>query len=549
MSFQLTQAMKENMDYVRTRYAALHCREDVEEAVRTLTTIGNFRSAESAPYRSAIESALDYYKCSDSPLLRLLEEGKMAADDIVAVIPPEIKRREDVLNGFVMDLAGMYDDMYQPEDYMRRLVNRLPATILRPGEEGSVRVSILTQLFNTGADGVETIRKLAIRTFAEDFEKETGGKKRVSPEERHSFTAAHLNEELIEAAFIEAGGDYKKLPSLINTADSLSSGRFKTNGGTRKDLYDFAIAFGMTAAVGVSGDKAIKETDISINLFEDYYNNFILLDLADRFGKVGVESMPTGAGINYKNFIEVASLYVIRRSDLSAAEKFSLLNRIREAAKAADGEAVGQAEEIRPAGAQLSEFCHDHVVQIFSELEKETCADEKQLAREVAAKLGRFLNTDKLEIKTDSEQNRAFEKYLSLVADLKAEVPGNLSEIQLPRETDSCWDRFTSAKEIDEKEDCYCTAIDRFAQIMSDKDLFSISSPERVTRVSLMAVYFYLFCQINKNAMLPLEQMMEFMVGDLDRVLEEAGYQLVSEKNFFDMILVFSAYIRLELDK
>ena len=94
--------------------------------------------------------------------------------------------------------------------------------------------------------------------------------------------------------------------TLVAMADDLANARFSAQGKSRESLYIFAIAFGMTFGNTDPATKNIK--DIEKNLFFDYYADNIV-----NTKHHNTETVVDGYGINYKNFAEVAFLWVLSK--------------------------------------------------------------------------------------------------------------------------------------------------------------------------------------------------------------------------------------------
>lgn len=107
-------------------------------------------------------------------------------------------------------------------------------------------------------------------------------------------------------------------PDLLALCTDLAAGNLRVNGTTRKQLYYFAFLFEMTFSPAY--ESADPERDLESNLFHDYYNDNLLRVLsADAPASADanpIEPMPTGEGINYKNYAEVLYLYYLYHTEL-----------------------------------------------------------------------------------------------------------------------------------------------------------------------------------------------------------------------------------------
>lgn len=155
---------------------------------------------------------------------------------------------------------------------------------------------------------------------------------------------------------------------LLKLCDDLAGGKFRTSGATVKQLYLFAMVFGMNfytgaeqepveeiyAAGGIgcgaqlqAGDEAAENgnthaawfglrsgtaggmqildyyRDIEKNLFRDYYaSNFVRFITESYSGNIAAfEADPSGRSINYKNYAEMVYLYFISHGEYTQQEK------------------------------------------------------------------------------------------------------------------------------------------------------------------------------------------------------------------------------------
>ncbi len=105
---------------------------------------------------------------------------------------------------------------------------------------------------------------------------------------------------------------------IADIACKLAQGYFDSQKKTREYLYLYALAFDMTFCFSDAAEPD-KNTDIRINLFEDYYNDNII-NYIGREKATAEEKMVDGYGINYKNFFEIIFLYYIVRKMRESAE-------------------------------------------------------------------------------------------------------------------------------------------------------------------------------------------------------------------------------------
>lgn len=104
----------------------------------------------------------------------------------------------------------------------------------------------------------------------------------------------------------------KEIKKLLTIANDLANASFKMNGRSRNDIYTFAFAFGMKLfdETDINYDRLLDIEKLMFEVFSD--NPFRHLEQAD---KKNTDAIPSGEGINYKNFAEVICLYYIMLQD------------------------------------------------------------------------------------------------------------------------------------------------------------------------------------------------------------------------------------------
>lgn len=228
-----------------------------------------------------------------------------------------------------------YRSYPSPEAFMKRIVSELACEGNRNDEE-SVRLRILRQFIIAGNYLSGWYGGKAV---IESYAKKKTGAKKLSPiqvseaiDESIFDDMDRIMREELEAkakSLGKAPDKYRKRTvedkyELIKICEDLAFGRFKAQGGTKKAMYLFAMAFDMTYYSGEPDEIFRPESDIEKNLFDDYYTNsffrFLDGDYSDRDKKAGLDLRFTGEGINYKNFAEMVFIYCIA-SDMTPAEK------------------------------------------------------------------------------------------------------------------------------------------------------------------------------------------------------------------------------------
>ena len=146
--------------------------------------------------------------------------------------------------------------------------------------------------------------------------------------------------------FINAAGkaalteDAVRAVPLLQHCSSIADGNFCRNSRkNREALYVYAIMFGMTCDLGIR-DVRKNETDISKNLFEDFYCDNMARFLTNGADTSKMETEPDGAAINYKNFIDMIYVYYLinGKDELPGTRTDKALAAVRECIRKASKE-------------------------------------------------------------------------------------------------------------------------------------------------------------------------------------------------------------------
>lgn len=111
---------------------------------------------------------------------------------------------------------------------------------------------------------------------------------------------------------------YRKIPEDARTAlpllehcENMANGYFCKNSlQNRINLYIYAIMFGMTCDLGIR-DKRDNQTDISKNLFEDFYCDNMTRFMQSDTNMAATETEPDGASVNYKRYTDMIYIYYL----------------------------------------------------------------------------------------------------------------------------------------------------------------------------------------------------------------------------------------------
>ena len=487
---------------------------------------------------------------------------------------------EEAENEMIYALYSEYDKYPSPEQYMLRIVNRLSDK--RDGwDNDTLRLRILKQfikygnyLEDAGYKGKSTILKYTGISKKADKEEVLSKldddifdycenlinvyKKNKEAEMLQKIKDNNNDEKKIREQMRDSIKKERKKYALINLSDDLAEGRFRTGGATKKGLYLFAMVFGMTYYPGekYKGRMVMNydfNSDIEKNLFHDYYINnlirFISPDFAGHLREYEID--PTGAGINYKNFAEMIYIYFISK-DYEPVKKIELASKMIKNVVAKHKSGDYKYEKKPITDEDDSETAHfrknvwDEDVLIKDEKNFEEFILKHYNCKSVPS-----------EIQIETEQNTAFRNYNELIEALQ----------YLGTDIKSCsyglWFKETETIQNEELNNICSrhTDIDTskfkgFIQLLkgmndfvTKQKILNISEAKNVTRTSMLVAYYYYYnakYEGSKNKkMQTFKEMFNHFQREINTLLEESGYQLLSGRNLFDVLIAFSSYVYL----
>ena len=562
----ITRRLEKVMDELEQEFQALYTRDDFICQLRQLRRAGKSSARPSVLARLYLmleQTGIPFEKGRDQSYYEsLVNEAKI----------PELDEIEEKL---LQALFQRYQEYPKPEDYMKRIVDRL-----EDPEDGwadhSLRLRILLQFIKYG-DYLSAAGKSGKRTIQDYVKKKTGTKKLPETDQVLACLDEGVFEGLKSATKAQRKPDGKF--GLIKAADDLAGGKFREGGATKKDLYLFAMVYGMTYYAGRPDEKIDYERDIEKNLFTDYYTNNLMRFLTEtyRSRSSDFEKDPSGQGINYKNFAEMVYLYYIRRP-LPPQEKVrqsaEMIRQIMEAAfkkgspaqteEKPRGTAAYKENILNPAAAR------EEVVMEWSEedfknylLQNYNCdtytGTHMGAAGPVDDKMG--------EMQLESGQETAYRHYRQILEDLE--------DLDVPLETCNYGLWFADLASFDKfghpDKEAYGEYLELLQAInnylgntveeeVSEADLAKeraetskvrtkalyVSSSKGVTRTCMLVAYYYYF-----NAFYEadedvrgksFEEIFRLFKNGLDSHLLPAGYQPVSGRNIIDVVVIFSSY-------
>ena len=564
-------------------FASIYSKRDFVNMIKTLRGVKDVSALRVSfmpeLYEMFDECGIDYQKDQSLDYYEHLVDEKM--DD-------ERYGAQSVEDRMVLALFDMYENYTEPAAYMERIVSRLMSKDdADKWADNSLRLKILKQFVKYGY-------------YLEDagYSGRTAIEKLIKNKKLPSGEAANLIGEnvfeVIDDPEVKAS-DKKNKYALIKLADDLANGKFRTNGATKKGLYLFAMVYGMTLP-GFSG--ASEETDIIKNLFRDYYNNNLMayLNKGYRNHLREYETDPSGQGVNYKNFAEMIFLYYIVK-DITPLEKirksYDMINKVMEAAKKKDyKKEAGNLEERNTKFYKdklLSKNRRDNEV-IFSEIIFKKSEDEFMRflldnydcdvrTGKVHECRGKKIEETIAPLQMDIDQNTAFARYQEIMEMLERELAGSNMTIAdcnygLWFDDVSAYKKYGSKKYTSKYGGIDRERYENYIEVLTGANTFignnideeesnrseesekketskiiikalSVSSARDVTRTSLMVAFYYYFnCREENMMWTSYKELYEVFKSELDMYLLDAGYQEVSAKNIFDVLLTFSSYAR-----
>lgn len=559
----ITRRMDAVLDGLQGEFSSLCDRADFESKLEALKK-AEARSDRSSKLRKLFEL---FDMCGIA-----YERGKDTAYYEELVRRSDIPSFSEIEDRMVLALFSIYKEYPSPEDYMKRIVDRLCCE--EDGwENETLRVRILKQFIKYGnylADAGYSGRKTIC-----DYVKEKTGEKKITEE----AVLAALDDGVFDG--LAAATKEQKKPDgkfgLLKTADDLSSGKFRAQGATKKSLYLFAMVYGMTYYAGDTDSTEIIDfkTDVESNLFRDYYANNLMRFISQVYrGKLcEFELDPSGQGINYKNFAEMIYLYYIAR-DCSPQDKIrrssEMIRRVQDSQLKQgkiDTDAAGGTVFYRDL------FSEDILGKTESEFESFICENYNCDTYAGGYKTGA--------LQMETEQHAAFREYQAIL--------GVLTKRGTALENCNYGLWFTDVAAFKKKG--YKNLCDRWADV--DRDKFNefmelllgmnnfmgytadetvsaqngeqewnepskmktkalyVPGPDAVTRTSMIVAYYYYYNAMHENdtndRWKSFEEVFNNFKRDIDPKLEAAYYQPLSGKNIFDVLVTFSSYAYLNV--
>lgn len=454
-------------------------------------------------------------------------------------------------------LHDIYRTYPTPEAFMERIVRSLSPTAF-PGD--STRLLILRRM--VAAVNVKENKRYYSAALASD------------------------PDALDESAFDVVGT--KEAAPLVTACHNLAAGAVSATAATKELLFLFAFAFDMRFYPNHTSPDYDSTRDVERNLFEDYYcDNLTRYMSANRQRAAGVlDNEPSGSGLNFKNFVDVSFVYFLNRSDLSAPQKvssfYNLINRVR-TAWSRETDFVPEKKDEYMAGSTIDRR------NLFMErmMSMDEATFEATLLADFFCDL-RYHYTDRNtgELRTGTRglfeesfaTSSGFEQYTELretidsLLDLPAGVSLKNIDLRAFRGAGELNDRLYGTPEgkaymrmselvgnvpnlelfRDEFADdaAFWALLQSVTDRLDPYDALTVPSRESITRTKLIATYYHYYCLENTadgfggqdDSWTNFKTLFDDFCFCINSYLLPAGYQPISVKNCYDMLVILFAY-------
>lgn len=561
----ITRRLERVLDELEQEFQALYTQDDFECQIREL------RKAEKSSARPSALARL--YRMLDQAGIPF-EKDREAGYYEKLIRDTGLPGLEEIEDQLLEALFKRYQEYPKPGDYMKRIVDRLedPAD---HWESDSLRLRILKQFIKYG-DYLKAADKGGRKVIQDYVRAKTGSKKAPGTDQ--------VLEALDDGVFaqLETAAKPQRKPEgkfgLLKAADDLAGGKFREGGATKKDLYLFAMVYGMTYYIGRPDETIDYERDIEKNLFCDYYTNNLMRFVTEvyRSRSSDYEMDPSGQGINYKNFAEMVYLYYIRKK-LPPAEKISQsAQMIREIKEEAFKKGAPPTEEKQrdtafyrknmqhqkeETGEEALELSESEFARYL--LQNYNCDTYTGTYRtpsgQVDGKMG--------EMQLEAGQETAFRHYKEILKDLE--------DLGIDRESCNYGIWFTDISAFEKYDHPGQESYREFLELLLAINNFlgntvqeEVSEADRsrertqtsraktkalylksagdVTRTSMLVAYYYYFNALHSEDEdlrgKSFEEIFRIFKNGLDAHLKPSGYQPVSGRNIIDVVVTFSSY-------
>lgn len=468
-------------------------------------------------------------------------------------------------------LRVLYDrfEMFpSPEDYMKRIVDNNSFKEDEKWKTDSVRLRILKQFIKYTdylrlVDHEYNASKIGIQRYIA---------RKLGIERYRDVKVDDVIENIDDSIFGFIGSnEWNGRDKLLSTADNLAKGKFRTSGRTTLEVYYFAMAYNMTYYSGAKGTVYQAKTDIEKNLFRDFYHNNLVRIASDEYqnNPRAYEAVPTGRGINYKNYSEMVYLYYINM-DISSLDKViksaEMISRLQESAEEKNRENKG--EKLTNAKLNTTEYYRNHF-KLDDELMEVCCEDiinsnEDEFYKFIDNNYDcRRINANP--VSKEKDQNTAYAVYCDIIKRIKKNNDGIVekdavgfvdSELDLGRLWIVDFKLFNGAldnikKDIQgveqERFDKFVLIVRKAIDLIDNKKFWLKESADKMTRTAVVVAYYYYFCLEYINEIsgenVTFRDIYNLVSLDLNQALERCGYQTLNGRDIFDVIVLMSIYV------
>lgn len=502
------------------RFTGAYCRDDAWSDYDRMVSAATASGRSSAYNHRKLELVKKLNACS-------IECSMQTSPEELRKLITRMPTREEMEARLYDALFEMYAQFPSASDFMTRLVRRLADPDFR---EDPVRLAIVKQFYRHSNHGIQAVKKLVIARLQQENPD-------LNPDDLdREDIIRHMTEDIFHVLDLPMSADDWERYELIQLADDLASGKFRTYGKTKRFLYLFAMVFHMRAYDSPAEADYDPNIDLEKNLFRDYYNDNLLRYITEDYtsNASAYEREPSGEGINYKNYAEVIYLYYLNRPGMNPRQK------ITAAKKAIDACTRRARKEHRLRSPQEAprEYSEFYRQQFLSEV----CALEPGALEDYIVNSYVFPDTlDKQGPMMAESQHRS----AALVYDRV--LAGVLEKMDAEELADINYDLdITLAMDNYDEDSPFNTLMTKLNEMLTiritDYPVSGTEAESRITRTALLSLCAWDFRQKGLAKGLALPQLLRSFRSMVDPLLEEARFQKLSEKNILDMFTVVAMY-------
>lgn len=370
--------------------------------------------------------------------------------------------------------------------------------------------------------------------------------------------------------------DNKSVPRILKVSNDLAEGKYKHGSEMKEILYLFAFAFDMS--ISFDNDKERTLRDVRKSLFEDFYCDNIIR-YVNEYQKNGVYEEPTGITIQFKNFVEIVYLYWLNKDSkmYSPAEKYlaanamikKIVSKIKSAKKEIDkstaksGKKYFEAKMLVDKKALGTEIYRNFIRtdsyngNKYLKIDNFLGLSEKEFLEIILENYDidtTVKYTTSAAFENENYQESAESNFGKLIDELKKETDGtgfipNYYSLEF---YETVFDELFAQKEYDVKLHTQLSTLvkklnEQMKQVLSEAE---VEGYNLFTRTRFMYLFYnhFVLSHIGEKYNETFNDFCDEYCESLNRKLEDCSYQLFSEKNLIDMMLLYSAFITLRTE-